>query len=190
VSTKTRGQKNFALGSLKEVFEQWCRQHGYDERLTFLAAWYAFSEMDPGERVRYFTELGTWTDELLAGGGDDDDGDGAGGPDEGTGRLKIAILPDGTIASANRRFMSLVGRKSAQVLGKPLWTLAQSRRARTAIMRAIEGLEEKGDEAEIATRLRSASGETIQVDWTIRGYFDPEGDLTFCQAEGAMVDGS
>jgi hypothetical protein len=54
------GQKNFALGEVKAVFERWCAANGYREREVFFAALIAFQAMDHEARSAWFDLVEKW----------------------------------------------------------------------------------------------------------------------------------
>lgn len=54
------GQKNFAIGEAKAVFEQWCKANGYDEKRVFLAGLLALQRLDLAERAEMFKLLEKW----------------------------------------------------------------------------------------------------------------------------------
>jgi hypothetical protein len=54
------GQKNFALGGAKAVFERWCVANGYDEKKVFLAGVLALQDMRHPDRARYFRMVEAW----------------------------------------------------------------------------------------------------------------------------------
>ncbi|MHC5004978.1 MAG: PAS domain-containing protein [Planctomycetota bacterium] len=180
MKTGSRGQKNFALGPLKAAFEQWCRSHGYDERLTFLAAWSAFAQLDEARRTGHFRELPAWTERMLGGPRVGD----AAPPEDANGLLRASLLPDGTVVSVSRSLLGLAGASADEALGRPLWQLCNAPRSRAAIRRAIDGLS-GGKPGTLRLTVRRAGGRTARVRLSLTGYFDSDGDLTFCQAEGA-----
>lgn len=55
------GQKNFALGGAKQMFERWCLANGYDEKKVFLAGVLALQEMAHVDRARYFRLVEAWS---------------------------------------------------------------------------------------------------------------------------------
>ncbi len=57
------GQKNFALGEVKAVFEKWCASNGYREREVFFAAVLAFQAMDHESRAAWFGLVEKWSND-------------------------------------------------------------------------------------------------------------------------------
>lgn len=54
------GQKNFALGEAKAIFERWSRRNGYDEKRVFLAGLIALQRLSLKERQHLFAVTDEW----------------------------------------------------------------------------------------------------------------------------------
>lgn len=52
--------KTFVMHAAREVYEEWARKQGYDERRLFLASFIAFTHLSVEMRSRFFEALDEW----------------------------------------------------------------------------------------------------------------------------------
>lgn len=59
-SRSNQGQKNFALGGAKDIFEQWCELNALKEPKVILASFLAFQSLDPKAQKEFLNAAIQW----------------------------------------------------------------------------------------------------------------------------------